>query len=78
MQVGRTATVTYDVKNGGTLPVKFGIPNVVEKNGLKFDMTSAVKDVDGKTGGTGQFEIKACEAGDYSFTVELPYKLDVQ
>lgn len=78
MQEGETATVTYSVKNSGTLPVKFGEPKVVEKSGLKFDMELAVKDVDGKTGGTGQFEITAWEVGDYSFTVELPYSLDVQ
>jgi len=80
MQEGQKAIVTYGVKNGGTLPVKFGTPKVVEINSLKFDMTSAVKDVDGKTGGNGQgqFEITACEAGDYSFKVELPYSLNVQ
>ena len=78
MQEGQTATVTYSVKNLGTLPVKFGTPKVVENNSLDFDLTSAVKDVDGKNGGIGQFEITACEAGDYSFTVELPYSLDVQ
>lgn len=78
MQEGQTATVIYSVMNRGTLPVNFGEPKVVEKNGLKFDMTSAVEDIDSKTGGSGQFEIIACEEGEYSFQVELPYSLDIQ
>jgi len=76
MTQGQTATVAYSVKNLGTLPVKFGPPKVSEKNGLKFDLTSAVKGVDGKLGGNGQFQITACDTGNYLFTVELPYSLD--
>lgn len=78
MQEGQTATVIYSVKNKGKIPVEFGKPKVVEETGLKFDISSAVKEMNGKTGGTGQIKITACEAGDYSFKVELPYSLDVQ
>lgn len=78
MKEGETALVTYHVNNLGTLPVKFGTPKLVERNGLRFDLTSAVKNLNGSTGGDGQFEIIACDSGDYSFTVELPYSLDVQ
>jgi hypothetical protein len=81
MVQGQTATVNYSVNNSGTLPIKFEAPIVVEKNGLMFDLSSAVKNIDGKidsTTSSGQFNIIACQSGDYQFTVELPYTLDVQ
>jgi hypothetical protein len=77
MQEGETATVSYSIINKGSVPLKFGEPKVTEINGLQFDLTSAVKEMDSKTG-SGQFEITACEEGNYSFKVELPYSMDDQ
>ena len=81
MVQGQMATVNYSVNNSGTLPIKFETPIVAENNGLMFDLSSAVNNIDGKidsTTSSGQFKITACQSGDYQFTVELPYTLDVQ
>lgn len=78
MSENQTVIVTYRIRNCGTLPIKFESPQVTEENGLIFNLDTPLQNIDEKSGGSGQFEITACEEGNYAFTVTLPYGPDVQ